>query len=329
MNDLKRRFFITITLIILLIASLIIFSVKHETKIKNNSDQLAEIFYLNPITKNLEPEKRVLSSTDTGAKVNEILNILLDTGALSQNLKSPISDKIGIDSTSVSGKTATVYFSNDYNILSDADKIYLKASVTLSLTSIPEIESVIFYVGDSKVPIRAQEVVQNGQVVQNYRFDRNYVYLNPNIDPQNSILLNLTLYFPDVDLELLHQEQRSNVFANPNTIKEQYIVEELIKGTTTTGYTSLIPKSTKVISVETDNRICYVNLSSDFVNKQIDDLIQNRLSVYQIVNSLTLLPDVDAVQILIDSKKVKGFKNFDLSDVLSSDASLNEGVLNK
>ncbi len=295
---------------------------KHDESSAESSTQIAETYFLNQNTNNLECEKRILQATEVQAKIDEILNILLVQGPTNKSLKMPSTTPVTLLGTSVVGDTAFVYFDLDYNSLSDVDKIYLKSSITWSLTSLEEINSVIFYVGEEILGTGSNTDLKQES---SYKYDRSYVFLNPTIDPQNSILINLRVYFVNKSNNLLNEEQRLNIYANPNVIKEYYIVDELIKGSTNSELYSAIPKSTKIINVETDNRVCYVNLSSDFVTKQPDDILINTLSVYQIVNSLTLLDNVDAVQIFIDSKKVKGFKHsLDLSETLTSDESLIE-----
>lgn len=319
----KKKIIILICVLLFLIISYFVYSATNSNKNSANSTQTAEIYFLNQASKNLEPEKRVLTSTNMSEKVEEILKILLETGPLSQSMKKPTSVDILPTESSVVGHTAIVYFDNSYNLLSSIDKIYLKSSITWSLTSIADITSVMFYVDNVIIPTEQTVTNDNGDILISYKYDRSYVLLNPSVDPQNLVMITLDLYFVDENNKLLSEEVRSNVYADPNKMREYYIVDELIKGTTAYGLTSYIPKSTKIIKVATDNNVCYVTLSQDFISKQPDDETINRLAVYQIVNSLTLLDEVDAVQILIDSKKVEGFsENLDLSDVLTSDSHL-------
>lgn len=316
----KKRIIILISVLLFLILSYFVYSVSNSSKNSTTSTQTAEIYFLNQASKNLEPEKRVLAATTASDKIDEILRILLETGPLSQSMKKPTSVDIQPTESSVVGHTAIVYFDNSYNTLSSVDRIYLKSSVTWSLTSISDITSVMFYVDNVIIPTDQTVTNDSGQILNSYKYDRSYVLLNPSVDPQNLVMITLDLYFVDENNNLLSEEVRSNVYADPNKMREFYIVDELIKGTTAYGLTSYIPKSTKIIKVATDNNICYVTLSQDFISKQPEDEAINRLAVYQIVNSLTLLDEVDAVQILIDSKKVEGFsETLDLSDVLTTD----------
>ncbi len=319
----KKRVIIIVAIIAVIFALLAALYLKEKTDNQDKNNQSVEIYFVNPGSHDIESEKRVLQSINVEDKVTEVLNILTVTGPLNKSLKLPSSTPFTILGSSVIGDTAIVYFDEDYYGISTPDKIYLKSAITWSLTSIEGINSVIFYVGEDIIRTGEDTSIKE----QNFEYDRGYVYLDPSIDPQNPILLSFKLYFIDKSTNKLTLEQRSNVYTNPNVSKEYYIVDELIKGTTTDGAYTAIPKSTKLINVETDNKICYVNLSSDFVTKQANDVEINRLSVYQIVNSLTLLDDVDAVQIFIDSKKVEGFKNgVDLSESFKADETYNNST---
>ncbi len=321
----KKRVIIIVAIIAAILALFTALYIKEQNDNQDKNTQAVEVYFVNPSTHNIESERRILQSIEPQNKVSEMLNILTVTGPLNKSLKLPSSSPFTLLGSSVIGDTAIVYFDENYNAISSPDKIYLKSTITWSLTSIDGINSVIFYVGE--------DIIKTGEDVSstedNIEYDRGYVYLDPTIDPQNPVLISLKLYFIDKTSNKLVLEQRSNIYANPNITREYYIVDELIKGTTTEGSYSAIPKGTKLINVETDNSICYVNLSSDFVSKQPNDEAMNRLSVYQLVNSLTLLDNVDAVQIFIDSKKVEGFKNgVDLSESLQANDFYNDLTYN-
>ena len=61
-----------------------------------------------------------------------------------------------------------------------------------------------------------------------------------------------------------------------------------------------IPEGTKLLSVSTDQGVCYVNLSEEFLTPLPD--VKETISLYSIVNSLCQLPGVDQVQIAINGE---------------------------
>lgn len=99
-------------------------------------------------------------------------------------------------------------------------------------------------------------------------------------------------------------EVERNVVYNSNISMERQVVEELIKGPGKdgdmgyeTGYPTINPAVT-ILSVTVKDRVCYVNLSEEFLTPVYD--VTSSVALYSIVNSLVELPGVNRVQISID-----------------------------
>ncbi len=71
-----------------------------------------------------------------------------------------------------------------------------------------------------------------------------------------------------------------------------------------------IPNIKNGISVKVENKTANVNFSSEFVEAHSEGRIAERLTVYQIVNSLTSLDGIDSVTFTINGEKCKCFKGF-------------------
>ena len=117
----------------------------------------------------------------------------------------------------------------------------------------------------------------------------------------------LILYFPDKNAQYLIAEARTVALID-NSV-EKTVVSELVKGPVNKDLMSTIPAETKVISVESKDGICFVNLSSEFVTKHGQGSTAEVFTVYSIVNSLTELPGVSSVQFLIEGKKAEVLKH--------------------
>jgi len=130
------------------------------------------------------------------------------------------------------------------------------------------------------------------------------------LDPRTATTekqLSVTLYFSDEMAQALVGEHRSVAMVDNSA--EKTILLELIKGPNSTTLIKTIPAETKVLSVETQQGICFVNLSADFVNRHSGGAAAEQLTVYSIVNSLTELETVDKVQFLIEGKKAEVYKH--------------------
>lgn len=111
----------------------------------------------------------------------------------------------------------------------------------------------------------------------------------------------VTLYFTDKNGVKLYPETHKATMTD-NSL-EKTVVNELIRGPVSGGCVRTFPETVQLISVETTGGICFVNFSSAFIPKENDDTFNQRTAVYSVVNSLTRLPDIEKVQILIDGKK--------------------------
>ena len=69
-----------------------------------------------------------------------------------------------------------------------------------------------------------------------------------------------------------------------------------------------------MISISVKDNICYVYFDSSFLTDALS--IDGNLIVYSIVNSLTELPDIQRVQIMVDGDSNIVFRDISLSNPL-------------
>ena len=112
------------------------------------------------------------------------------------------------------------------------------------------------------------------------------------------------LYFGDKDNLYLISEERIVRHTDDLTHFSRTIVEALINGPTQ-GQTRTIPQDTTLIAVYlTEHGICYVDLSAAVQENHPGGVDAERLTIYSIVNSLTLnIPDIRAVKILVEGQE--------------------------
>lgn len=119
------------------------------------------------------------------------------------------------------------------------------------------------------------------------------------------------LYFKEIGSENLKCENRSidskELLANPYLA----LTNLLIEGPTDDGLESIIPSSTAVNSANLSGNTVVLDLSGAFVSS-ISDVNAASNLVYSIVNTLTELTEVSAVQFLIDGQEAS-FANCDFS----------------
>jgi len=123
-------------------------------------------------------------------------------------------------------------------------------------------------------------------------------------DPQETREVEAVLYYISNEYVMTgNGELRAPVTRTINVGKEsleEALIAELQKEPEDEEITTML-QNIKVSSVETSDNIAYVNLSTDGLNS--GGSLQESAILTQIVWTLTELPNVDSVQILVDGSK--------------------------
>ncbi len=117
--------------------------------------------------------------------------------------------------------------------------------------------------------------------------------------------ISVRLYFEAGDRFGLVPEERSVVFSSDLSRQIRWVVEELVRGSTTGLLPPLAPQ-VKVLQVFVSARgVAYVNLSKDVSQALKGGSRTELLTVYAVVNSITAnFPAIKRVQILVDDRPV-------------------------
>lgn len=121
----------------------------------------------------------------------------------------------------------------------------------------------------------------------------------PQINPLPDDQLELILYYPNSSMEYLVPELR--LVARKNEDVEKMAINELLEGTQGRNLVNIIPSNTEVQSLYISDNIAYVSFSREILNNSYNEK-EEALIIYSIVNTLTSLPNVEEVQMLIDGK---------------------------
>lgn len=115
--------------------------------------------------------------------------------------------------------------------------------------------------------------------------------------------VRLKLYFSDSQAQFVVPEFR---VVEKNNQVENLIIEELIKGPREKGHYTVVPKGTRLNGVTVKDQIAFVDFSRELKDKHSGGSAGETMTIFGIVNSLTELPEIKKVQILIDGNKVEG-----------------------
>ena len=145
--------------------------------------------------------------------------------------------------------------------------------------------------------------------------------INLETEEYRSEMREVTLYFADDTKKKLDREVRTIKITDQQPI-EQYIINELIKGTKVKKMSSVLSHKTMLVSVDVEENICYLNFKSGFVSENAGGADHEKLVIYSIVNSLTELENIGRVQFYMDGKRIDKFGDIDIKDYIERNTSI-------
>lgn len=208
-----------------------------------------------------------------------------------------------------------IYFNAAYAKLSKTKEVLVRAAFVQTLVQVDNVNFVRFYVDDEAL------TDSNGNVIGMMRAEDFVQSTGSSIDSYQTT--DLKLYFASKDGKSLSATKKNGVRYNVNTAIERLVVEQLLKGTSSSDLQATVPKTTVILGVSVKEGICYVNLDSKFVSDSYD--LNPEVVIYSIVNSVIENGNVTKVQILIDGASDVVYKNkIDLSKPLEWNVNLLE-----
>lgn len=264
---------------------------------QNENEKVFLVYTLNKEETKVEKYECTTELTDVREQLNFLLGRLK---AVPENaeLHQTITDEMGLESFSLSDGRLTLRFSEGYKQLSPTSEVLTRAAIVRTLSQIEGIDYVSFMVNGAALlnaggtPVG---VMTADQFVDNEGFEIN-AYEKA----------SLTLYFATEDGEHLKAYTKGQVY-NSNISLERLVVDELIAGPTgeNMGNPTINP-DTKVLSVTVKDRVCYVNLSQEFLTQIYN--VSAEVTIYSLVNSLVELNNVNKVQIAIEGETNQVFR---------------------
>lgn len=245
------------------------------------------IYYLNRADNALQEQDYTPKADDRDRIIEELIAKLC-IQPKEMTLRAPVTD-FRLISSETRGSIVTINFSEEYYEMSAVQEVLTRTAIVNTMCSFSEVDGVYFLV-EGKVFHDA-----DGEEPGIMRPDQ-FIY-NSYTEMRNYERVRLHLYFANKKGDKLVDAFRTVVY-NSNMPLERIVLEQVIQGPNSNFAYPAINSNTNVINVTTRDRICYVNLSSDFQNTV--EGVQAQTAIYSIVNSLCELPSVDAVQISVE-----------------------------
>lgn len=262
-----------------------------------NTGTAYKLYFANAEKNKLVEEVRTLQIARESEAPKQVMEALLDgpTGTAVAVIPAG-TELLGLD---IVNGVASVNLSKVYYQNETAAELLARYSIVNTLCELDDIDKVKLFVEGIEMMNSSNNPVG--------ALGREDIVLSPQQSDAVGQSQYVKLYFSDNQAEKLVAETRS-VTVSENNLKKT-IVQELIKGPTGSNAIKTVPAEAKVLSVETQEGICFVNLSSEFVSKAPGGSAAEQLTVFSIVNSLTELDDVDQVQFLVEGKKLDVYKH--------------------
>lgn len=230
-------------------------------------------------------------------------------GPVKQKHTRVIPEGTNLISLEIKDRTATVNLSQDFEKTGDnASRLLSIYSVVSTLCSIEGINRVQLLINGRKM-----QYASSGE-------DIGVLSMN-NVITTDEIKRNQTavveLYFGNKNKDGLVKEQRM-IDIKDNETMEKTVVNELLLGPGENGE-RVIPSDVKLLSVETKDKLCYVNFSKEFLSVGENDAY---LAIYSVVNTLTGQWQSNGVQFLIDGERTEMIGSVRVSEALSFDENI-------
>lgn len=272
-----------------------------------------KVYYLNRDETKILDEEYSSRETETTALVEELLKRLA-ADPENLKLKRMIGSELTILSSTMDGNQLLIDFDADYLKLAHTTEILFRASVVRTMNQIEGVECVSFQVDGTPIADDAGNPV--GVMTADMFID------NAGNEINAYEKVSLTLYFADESGTRLVPVVENVVYSS-NISMEKLVIEQLLKGPERGDLKPTLSPDRKVSSITVKDGICYINFEPS--NQEIVTNVSEEVSVYSIVNSLSELRNVNKVQIMIDGKSDRMFReNISLENVIERNLDLVE-----
>ena len=198
----------------------------------------------------------------------------------------------------------TIILTDEFSTLSTLDLTIAMACLTMTMSQIEGVDAVIVDTVGGNLSFRREPMTPE-----------DFVFLVQNDDASE---ITVNLYFSDQSNRYLLLDSRPVHLEDAETLP-LVILNELLEGPSESNLKSMMPLGTKVIDVQLNDNICLVDFSSQFFDGRPQTALEEHQVIYSVVNTLTELENVEAVQFLVEGQRVGQYVNLDLSEPIYRD----------
>ena len=298
----KHHYSFILIMSCLLFAGLLTGCGKTEEKEEKQEEGSIALYYLNVEEDGFEKTFYKLENPDDPLLASyEVTYHLSDAeSSYKDQYKSSIYDGVIVNSIVINDGEETVDFGAGYRQLSPVKEILCRTAVVKSLLQIEGVDSVRFTInGDSLLGVdgSAMGAMTEKSFLMEGEDDGIYEDSRP-----------VTLYYANEKGDGL-MEYETTLDAQDNVSLEAKVIEALQTVPKGADCISPLPEGVKVNQTQIHNNVCYVDLSQEIEN--ILPGVEDKITVYSMVNSIISLGSASSVQFTVNGKKVKKLHDFD------------------
>ncbi|MDP3058001.1 MAG: GerMN domain-containing protein, partial [bacterium] len=183
-------------------------------------------------------------------------------------------------SLKIENKVAKIDLSKEF--VSAKSQAYQLASIVNTLVGVQGIEKVQFLVEGVPITNFAEQSMSSI------------------LGKQDVLRVELSLYFGNSKADGLVLEKRSVVSLSPNL--ERLIIKEIVKGPNSSNGRATVPAPTKLLSVKVEGGVATTDFSKEIVTMHSGGSAGEAMTILSIVYSLTELPHINKVQLMLEGK---------------------------
>jgi len=229
-------------------------------------------------------------------------------GPVSSELISPFPKDLQLLDTQILPGEITLTFDDSLSSLSPAGLRVAAGCIARTLWEYGGYETVI-------LKAQTQLLDEKDRLVL---YPEEFVLRDRNVGQPN---IQMRLYFADAQGRFLIEEQRTEPVDGDVSLPE-YILRSLIAGPQSEQLQPTIPEGTALLDVSVLDGTCFVYFSSEFWQNRPKQQLEERMTVFSVVNSLTQLEEINSVKIVAEGEPGERYLYLDLSEPFVEDKSL-------
>jgi len=282
---------------------------------EDDTGEKVRLYFPDSEKKTMVTEDRVIPEGETNLIEFAVKSLI--KGPETEGYKRALSEGTRILKIELAGGIATVDLSAEFNTGTRVDRLWSRYTLINTVCGIDGVKKTQILV-DGKVITS----ISSGEPLGPMSSDD----IVTDIAQVTTDTAVATLYFADENAISLVPEAREIELKEGEKL-EKAVAEELLKGPKHNGLYPVLPQGIKVLSAETKDGICFLNLSAEFSAEGMGSSLEV-LAVYSVVNTLCQVEGVDKVQILIEGKKSDEFGHLSLGEALEENTEILKSNMN-